>query len=92
MDTYVSSTLVSTWRPRKTTASMEMRRWISCWAKPGQWRARARLVVAMPRTMVTVSRMRATMPVARVAYQRQVEFMAVRLADREGDGHHCGAR
>ena len=39
--------------PRKTTAIMEMRRCISCCAKPGQFRARARVVVVMPSTMVS---------------------------------------
>ena len=34
--------------PRNTTAIMEIRRCISCWAKPGQFRARARVVVVMP--------------------------------------------
>ena len=75
MDTYVSSTLVSTWMPTNTTAIMEMRRCISCCAKPGQLRARARVVVVMPSTMVSVSRTSAMRPLARVAYQSQVELM-----------------
>ena len=74
MDTYVSSTLVSTWRPTNTTAIMERRRCSSCWAKPGQLRARARVAVVRPSTMVSVSRIMATRPLARVAYQSQVEL------------------
>ena len=62
--------LVSTWMARNTTARIEMRRWISCWAKPGQLRDRARLVVVSPRTMVRVRRIRLTIPLARVVYQR----------------------
>ena len=53
MCTYVSRTLVSTWMATNTMAIMEIRRWSSCWAKPGQLRARARVVVASPRTMVS---------------------------------------
>jgi hypothetical protein len=70
IDTNVSSTLVRTWMARNTTASTEMRRWSSCWAKPGHWRALARFVVARPRTIVAVRRTKATIPVARVVYQR----------------------
>ncbi len=75
MFTYVSSTLVRTWIATNTTAIMEMRRWISCCAKPGQLRARARVVVVMPSTMVSVSRISAMRPLARVAYQKAVELM-----------------
>ena len=39
MCTYVSRMLVSTWMATNTTAMIEMRRWISCWAKPGQLRS-----------------------------------------------------
>ena len=55
---------------------MEMRRCISCCAKPGQLRARARVVVVMPSTMVSVSRISAMRPLARVAYQSAVELTA----------------
>ena len=74
MSTKVSITLVTTWIARKTTASMETRRWISCWAKPGQLRAFARVVVIRPSTIVKVNKMSAIRPLARVAYQRAVEF------------------
>lgn len=74
MSTKVSRTLVSTWIARKTTASMEMRRWISCCAKPGQLRALARVVVTRPSTIVRVNRMSAISPLARVAYHNAVEF------------------
>ena len=62
--------LVSTWIPKNTTAMMETWRWSSCCAKPGQARARERLVVTSPRTMVSVRRIRATIPLARVVYHR----------------------
>jgi hypothetical protein len=58
----------------KTTERMEIRRWISCCAKPGQLRARARVVVVRPSNIVAVRRMRAIRPLARVAYQRLVEL------------------
>ncbi len=58
---------------------MEMRRCISCWANPGQLRARARVVVVRPSTMVRVRRTRAMMPLARVAYHSVVEFTLVPL-------------
>ena len=59
-----------------------MRRCISCWANPGQLRARARVVVVRPRTMVSVRRTKAMSPLARVAYQSFVELMTPPSANR----------
>ena len=65
---------MTTWIARKTTASMEIRRWSSCCAKPGQLRALARVVVIRPSTMVRVNKMSAISPLARVAYHSDVEL------------------
>ncbi len=82
--------LVSMWMARKTIDNMETRRWSSWWAKPGQLRARARAVVVSPRTMVNVSRTSATIPLARVTYQKTVEFTgshARKVIEGRGVGH-----
>jgi hypothetical protein len=54
---------------------MEMRRCSSWCANPGQRRARVRVVVVMPSTIVNVRRTIAMSPLARVAYQSKVELM-----------------
>src|ERR1700685_1646701 len=80
MLTYESSTLVTTWMARKTTAIIDSRRCISCTAKPGQFRARTRDDVTRPSTMVAVSRTSVITPVARVMYQNVVELIGATRA------------
>ena len=84
MCTYVSRMLVSTWMAKKTMDNMEIRRWNSWWAKPGQLRARVRLVVVNPSTMVSVSRTRATIPLALVMYQKIDELIRHQRATLPG--------
>jgi len=65
-------------------AIMEIRRWSSWWAKPGQLRARVRVVVVNPSTMVNVRRTTVTIPVALVMYQKMVELTLHHLATLRG--------
>jgi len=68
---YESDTVVKTWKPMKTTAKSDTRRWMSCSAKRGQRGVPNLTDVRTPRTTVPVRRTSATTPVARVVYHKR---------------------